>query len=226
MEQLIVGIMNELHNSLKNIIVLLLTAMSFACGSNIKSLSDIKWSGRNTGFSEMIETMGYYKLYPEVSEAFTFYDDGTIVLCNRTPDDTTHYEGQCWPPGCYFDCANNQWGTGTTGVYEIKGDTIYANLYFRNILYFSSHFRIHIDTWMYKMRFKILDRTKIFWIDERLMDKEFPNPDVKNDTLFFSYFHKTGQLPPPNTEMKKKQWLWQEKSDWKDYKRNQKGMKE
>lgn len=205
--------MKGIYNKQILLIAFLLISISYGCGVSIKSLSDIKWSGRDSGISKKIETMGYYKLFPKAPDAFVFYDDGTIVLCDGIPEDTTRYEGRYWPPGSQYN--NNQW-EGTTGLFKLIGDTIYANLYFRNCFYFSTHIRFHFETWMYRMRFKILDRTRILWIDEHLMDKEFPNPDVRNDTLIF---HKTKQLPPPNTEMKKKKWLWKEKKDWKEYKK-------
>ena len=200
------------------LITLLLVNIFYGCGVSIKSLSHIKWSGRNSGISEKVETMGYYKLFPKIPDAFVFYDDGTIVLCDGIPEDTTRFEGRYWPLGSSYENRPNQW-EGTTGVYKIQGDTIYANLYFRNRFYFSSRFNIPFVTWMYKLRFRILDRTRILWIDEHLMDKEHPNPDVKNDTLIF---HKAKQLPPPYTEMKRKRWLWQNKKDWKKYKEEKK----
>ena len=55
------------------------------------------------------------------------------------------------------------------------------------------------------MKFIILDKTKILWLEQHEMDKEFPNPRIMNDTLIF---YKAEQLPPPNTVMKKKRWLW------------------
>ena len=191
---------------MKKILLLLLMVSFVGCGTSIKSLSDIKWSGNDTGISKKVETIGYYKIpHPIPPEAFVFYEDGTIVLCNRIPEDTIHYEGGYYPPGCIFDKDTNRWGDGTIGLYRIVGDTIYANMYFKNCFYLSSRIHINFETWMYKMTFKILDRTRIVWIDEHLMDKEFPNPKIKNDTLIF---HRAEQLPPPNTYLKKKSWLW------------------
>lgn len=207
--------MKETNNKLLLLITFISVCISYGYGKSIKSLSDIKWSGSDTGISKKVEIMGYYKLFPKAPDAFVFYDDGTIVLCDGIPEDTTRYEGMYWPPGSQYNNRFNQW-EGTTGLYKVQGDTIYANLYYRNCLYFSTNFRFLLETWMYRMRFKILDRTKILWIDEHLMDKEFPYPDVKNDTLLF---YKTKQLPPPNTEMKKKKWLWKEKKDWKEYRK-------
>ena len=197
--------MNKIRYIMKAFLPILLIILFVECGTSIKKLSDIKWSGNNTGISEKIETKGYYKLAPNMHEAFVFYEDGTIVLCSRIPDDTTTYSGGYWPLGCTYQNSIGRWDGGTTGLYRIEGDTIFANMYFRNGFYFSLRFQIPFETWMYKMRFQILDRTKVVWIDEHLMDKEYPEPEMKNDTLIF---YNAVQLPPPNTEMKKKRWLW------------------
>lgn len=183
----------------------LLICLTFGCASSIRSLSDIKWTGKETSISNKIDNLGYYKIHPKQPEAFIFYDDGTMVLCNRIPEDTTCHESMMYPSGCTFDDTHNQWDDGTTGLYRVEGDTIYANMYFRNGFYFSPRCQIHLYTVMYKMKFLILDKTKIIWLEEHEMDKEFPNPRVMNDTLIF---HKAEQLPPPNTVMKKKRWLW------------------
>ena len=202
--------MSIIQISMKGILPFLLMALLSGCGTSIKSLSDIKWSGNDTGISKKIDNMGYYKISDKSPEAFVFYDDGTVVLCGGIPEDTTNYGGGYFPPGCMFDKDINRWdGGGTTGLYRIEGDTIYANMYFRNCFYLSWRFRIYFETWMYKMKFLILDRTRILWIDEHLMDKDYPNPEMINYTLIF---HKAKQLPPPNTDMKKRRWLWEHKN--------------
>ena len=149
--------------------------------------------------------MGYYKLYSSSPEAFIFYDDGTIVLCHEIPEDTTHYERMLWPPGCYYNEDLERWDIGATGVYRMEGDSIYANMYFRNCFHFSNRFRLYFSTELWKLKFKIVDHTTIVWKEKQYMDKEFPIPVVLNDTLLFTT---ASQLPPPNTEMKKKRWLW------------------
>lgn len=194
-------------NKMKIVCSFLIIILFSGCKTSIKSLSDIKWSGKDTDISKKIDNMGYYKISDNSPEAFVFYEDGTVVLSGKIPGDTMNYEGSYFPSGSVFDKECNRWDEGTTGLYRIEGDTIYANMYFRNGFYLCQRIQIHFETWMYKMRFRILDRTKILWIDEHLIDKDYPNPEIINDTLVF---YKSEQLPPPNTAMKKKSWLWKE----------------
>ena len=111
----------------------------------------------------------------------------------------------------------------TQSIVEIMGslsaDTIHANLYFRNCFHFSLRTRFYFLTELYKLKFRILNRTTIVCFEEHYIDKEFPYPETRNDTL---HFWKSSQLPPPYTEMKKKRWLWQNKKDWKKYKEKKK----
>ena len=169
--------------------------------AGIRKLSDIKWTGNNTGISEKIENKGYYKSSPNELYGFIFYDDGTIVVVDTPTDSVLSIEGS------YYDEDDNQWDLGYTGVYKIKGDTIHANVYRKNGFYLPSGFPI--ISWiemMSRFTFRILDREKILWIDKHLLrDREFPDPEIVNDTLFFE---PVSPLPPPNTEMKKKRWLW------------------
>ena len=195
--------MRKISYLLKFILFFLLLVSNTKCASLMKQNSDIKWTGENTGISEKMENMGYYK-YPSVGESYIFYDDGTLVLCHRIPGDTISYAYGPWPPGGYFDTDLNRWDIGATGLYRVEGDTIYANIYFRNCFHFSLRTRFYFSTELWKLKFRILNRTTIVLFEEHYIDKEFPYPELRNDTL---HFWKASQLPPPNTEMKKKKWL-------------------
>ena len=189
-------------SKLKVVCMSLLIGVIFGCASSIRSLSDIKWTGKGTGISDRIDVMGYYKIHPNLREAFVFYDDGTIVF-GRTPENLT--TAGYYPPCGYYENILNRWDGGMTGLFRVEGDTIFANMYFRNGFYFSPRCQIHLYTVMYKMKFIILDKTKILWLEQHEMNKEFPNPEIRDDTLTF---YKAETLPPPNTVMKKKRWLW------------------
>ena len=195
--------MRKNSHLLKSFAIFLLIGATIQCASLEKEHSDIKWSGKNTGISEKLENIGYYK-YPSMGESFIFYDDGTLVLCGKIPADTVSYPFRSFPPGGYYDTDLNRWDIGATGLYRLEGDTIYANLYFRNCFHFSLRTRIYFSTELWKLKFRILDRTTIVFCEEHYIDKEFPYPKSRNDTL---RFWKASQLPPPNTEMKRKKWL-------------------
>lgn len=210
--------MRRLNQLLKLWVVFLLIGATVHCTSLVKLHSDIRWSGENTGISDKLENVGYYK-YPSMGEAYIFYDDGTLVLSNKVPDDTISYQYGPWPPGGYFDTDLNRWDIGATGLYRVEDDTIHANLYFRNCFHFSLRTRFYFSTELWKLKFHILDSTTIVLCEEHYIDKEFPYPETRNDTL---HFWESSQLPPPYTEMKKKRWLWQNKKDREKYKEEKK----
>ena len=196
-------------------LAILLTVILTGCGPSVRSLSEIKLSGRGCGAGEKINCYGYYK-FTGKSETFVFYEDGTLVLSIRVPGDTTKYIYQYWPNGSVYEKSKNRWVFGANGVYKIEGDTIFANLYFRNRIYLSaSHSGIPFVTYMWKLKFHILDSSTIHWVEMHQI-KGFTLPKIYDDTL---HFYPAEQLPPPNTEMKRKRWLWKEKKDWKDYKK-------
>ena len=61
---------------IKAIYELLLIGITFGCASSIRSLSDIKWTDKETSISNKIDNLGYYKIRPKQSEAFIFPDFG------------------------------------------------------------------------------------------------------------------------------------------------------
>ena len=208
-------------------LAILLTVILTGCGPSVRSLSEIKWQGNSIeGLSGKINNVGYFG---HKSSAFIFYDDGTLVFTDLPKEITVSHSpdtiyrkqfGYCYIG--YFNVELNEWDMAPNGVYRIEGDTIYANLYFKNRLYLFSRSGIPFQTWMWKLKFHILDSSTILWVEIHEMDKEFPLPEIIDDTL---HFYPAEQLPPPNTEMKRKRWLWKEKKDWKDYKRMIKGTR-
>ena len=193
-----------------------------AYSQSIKSLSDIKWKKSLTDIKSKMANNGYYKRNT-MPEAFIFYDDGTLVFCNSIPNDTVSYRGGSFPPGGYYDQETKRWESGSSGVYKIEGDTIYANLYFENSIYFSIRFQLYFQLFMYKLKFRIVDRETIIWCEEHEMDGESARK-IHNDTLHFIPCCST--LPPPDTRIRlKKKWLWEDKKDWKAYKKRFKKQK-
>jgi hypothetical protein len=211
--------------SLKAITLLLLFfSFSHSYSKSAKSLSYIKFKGKDIGVNEKIENHGYYKGYGKnsIHESFIFYNDGTLVLNNRIPGDTTNYGGGIWPPGSYYNTNINRWDFGADGIYEIKGDTIYAHLYFENGFYFSKHFYFYFILYMYKLKFVIVNRDTLLWCGMQEIDS--PNTIQFNDTLKF--IPASTELPPPDTRLKlKKRWLWENKKEWKKYKKEWKNRR-
>ena len=164
--------------------------------------NNIKWTGHNTGINTILENRGAFE-YKQYRDVFIFYDDGTLVFSNLNFDDTTRicpipwpYDsintsdvdwssiygtGLSWPPGAYYDTDLDQWDIGATGLYRLEGDTIYANLYWRNCFHFSFRTRFYFSTELWKLKFRVLDRTTIELCEKRYIDKEFPYPKICHD---------------------------------------------
>lgn len=181
-----------------------------------KEASDIKWTGRDTGISKLIDNNGCYTNGRDYY-SFIFYDDGTLVTC-RAPSDTLNRFVTPWPPRAHFH--RNCWRAGTTGVYRIEGDTIYANSYFCDYLFF-----LEIYGRMNTFKFHILDRRTIVWdsdLSRFWAGDTISSKTNMNDTL---YFERYDNLPPPNTKWKHKKWLWDNKGVGKKLFKNNQGDK-
>lgn len=226
----------------KMILTTLLIAGTHVYGytKSIKSQSNIKWKGMSTGISSKLRINGFYAKKETDDTSFLFYDDGTIVLCDmkemwtlglvKRPKDTSPFEmpsdtivqkyQQIPSIGCWFEDQIHRWDIGTNGVFEIKGDTIYANLYWRNCFDFGLKRRIYLYTELYKLKFHIIDDTTMTLCEAHYMDKEYPYPQKLSDTLRF--IPALSPLPPAQTEMKQKKWLWKDKQQWKKYREKMK----
>ena len=81
----------------KKMNVILLLVLFFGAGQavipqNHKEASEIKWTGRDTGISKLIDNNGCYTNGRDYY-SFIFYDDGTLVTC-RAP---SNYIPPYWP---------------------------------------------------------------------------------------------------------------------------------
>lgn len=211
-------------NLIVGLTLLFASCFTEAFSKSAKSLSDIKFKGRDVGINRKIENYGYYKglFKNSINVSFIFYDDGTLVLNSKIPGDTTCYSCGWWPMGAYYDEDIDRWDDGADGVYELRNDTIYANLYFENCFYLSQHIYFYFELYLYKLKFAVVDRNTIVWCERHNVD--YPETTYVNDTLRF--IPATTELPPPNTRLKlKKRWLWEKKEDWKNYKKEFKAKK-
>jgi hypothetical protein len=187
-------------------------------GTTIKSLSDIKWSGKDINIRNHINNDGYF-FDQKRGLKYIFYDDGTFVCACRACLDTLA-EGEDGDLAV-SSFENNEWDRTGTGIYRLSNDTIFVNNYYVEGFYFplntsllllrSSLLHIKLYTLMIKQKFKIIDRQTILLFETHWSDGLRYN---RSDTLRFV---KHDNLPPSNTTLKKKKWLWNDKSEWKTY---------
>ena len=190
----------------KGVVRMILFTLVIVMNHQCRSLPvDMKWNGENTGISAKINNDGYFK-FPLIRDAFVFYDDGTIVQSSEVPNDTADYYGGPYPSGCYYEKEFDRWEGGASGLYRVEGDTIYANLYFRNGFYFGLKFQIKFITSLWRMKFRIIDRNTIVLCEECEYHKYDSHVVERNDTLCY---WPASQLPPPNTEFKNKRRFWE-----------------
>ena len=150
----------------KGVVRMILFTLVIVMNHQCRSLPvDMKWNGENTGISAKINNDGYFK-FPLIRDAFVFYDDGTIVQSSEVPNDTADYYGGPYPSGCYYEKEFDRWEGGASGLYRVEGDTIYANLYFRNGFYFGLKFQIKFITSLWRMKFRIIERNTIMLCEE------------------------------------------------------------
>ena len=189
----------------KGVVRMILFTLVIVMNHQCRSLPvDMKWNGENTGISAKINNDGYFK-FPLGGGAFVFYDDGTLVKTNKVPNDTADFFAWPYPHGCYYEKKLDRWEGGSSGLYRVEGDTIYANLYCRNGFYFGLKFQIKFVTYLWRMKFRIVDRNTIVLCEECEYKSSDSYVEKRNDTLRYW----PSQLPPPNTEFKNKRRFWE-----------------
>lgn len=171
-------------------------------------------AGTDNHIDDLIDINGYYmakdsNTYVYCERSFIFYKDGSFG--------EVYFGNQCsgleGEEGIDFVKYINQengvfhW---ISGYYILKGDTIEVDVY--NIFQLA---RI-----LGKLRFKIIDRDKLLLLEyEEMLDEPFKK--VRNTVC---QFVPVSSLPSPETlgGIKFKRWMWENKKDWKDYKRKRK----
>ena len=153
----------------------------------------------NNNIEEKINIDGYYvntnhKIIYNIDEPFILYNDGTYGDFSFENEDSIYKKKN--------DSVDfkNQLYYGLGGYYEVKGDTIEVDAY----IYYQ------LSPLLMKRYFKIIDRNHLFffkeiWVKSRIDDE----PEKPCERL------------PPSTKFrsKLKKWIWEDKKDWKNYKK-------
>ena len=166
-----------------------------------------------SGKDKPILLNGFYKksknnkdMVPGYERILVFYEDGTCARFlanlegeNNEPVDLTKVVKK-----------SKSLSNGSTywGVYEIKNDTLSANLYRRDLF--------GLD--MGRLYFRIKDERTIICFQEddpqQVYDGEIASWSANEECQFVEAYN----IPMPRDKfLKKKKWYWENESDWEEY---------
>ncbi|WP_315548326.1 hypothetical protein [Prevotella koreensis] len=164
----------------------------------------------NNNIEEKINIDGYYvntnhKIIYNIDKPFILYNDGTYGNFSFENEDSIYKQKN--------DSVDfkNQLYYGLGGYYEVKGDTIEVDAY----IYYQ------LSPLLMKRYFKIIDRNHLFffkeiWVKSRIDDE----PEKPCERAVFFELIPNKRLPPSTKfRSKLKKWIWEDKKDWKNYKK-------
>ena len=189
----------------------------------------IKWCGRDTGISNLLDIDGYFCLS-------SYLGDSCVSPC---VDNLTEHRGIAFfADGTYVQFSSTKRGKNQvehisiseSGIYTLRHDTIIAEVFI------SDKTKIKIGK---KKRFPILKRIKILdrhTIEEIDAYNSYEN-DYCNKALIRSFgkyiedipmcdrtigsFSDKYRFPTSDIEMKEKSWLWENSHDWRMWMKHQ-----
>jgi hypothetical protein len=190
----------------------------------VRALSTLKLEGKTGAHQNAFEVKGYYRtISPFVYGSYLFFEDGTWVNFHfkqgvseleRQKDmvNTIDYDG----------IRKNQlrWGF-YWGTYRVEKDTIYVYSYYKKTMW-------NVIS-LSELRYKILDKRSLQLFYYRELEKsedkyyETHTPFLKNQSIL--HFFPVDSIPSSDCWLKERKWIWQNKLDWKEYKRKIKGQK-
>ncbi|WP_455096240.1 hypothetical protein [Prevotella koreensis] len=166
----------------------------------------------NNNIEEKINIDGYYvntnhnRIHKYNNEIpFILYNDGTYGDIYLENEDSIYKQKS--------DSVDfkNQLYYGLGGYYEVKGDTIEVDTYI--------HYQLSIT--LIKRYYKIIDMNHLFFFKEIWVmthrDDEEEEPCER--AVFFELI--PNKCLPPSTKFRSKlrKWIWEDKKDWKNYKK-------
>lgn len=166
----------------------------------------------DTHIDTLININGYYagvaddSTYIRYLAPFLFFKDGGFVKF-RFEDEYLYLKKK------NLDLSNKQMSS-FTGSYAIKGDTIICDVY---CLYLMSW-----EIWQ-RYKFKIIDRNTLMRCELAYISKT-DSTIYKGDGKVYTFIPATG-LPSFDIDIKRKKWMWENKEEWKRYKKSLKAKK-
>jgi len=222
----------------KHIIKILLSVLTIVLSSNcvaifylnsrishknkkvIKSCSDIKWTGVDTGIENKMRIDGFY-VDSDRKHCLIFFKDGTCA--KWIPDADLNDIKTDLSTEIYRDLykrTKGEWSYNI-GVYKVENDLITANYYYWDFLMFCNLWRD-----MTKIEYKIEDDNTISAIRILNFDTNSKPPRVyKNDTIVKYKFYHSDILPQSNNKMQQKKWMWNDVDMWKKWKKEEKRIR-
>lgn len=185
------------------------------------------------GINEKIKTNGLYLLYNDSTGVFV--NTPSYVLNQKYEDKYFTYGIGFNTDGSFYyvhyshtnlfikdidGCFDNLI-LGSDGIYKVKGDYLYADDYLG--VYHGTG-----TAWeLYKWEYNILnDSTLRFRQIIRIRDNEIVSLLNNDDKKYVYKFVPFSKIPSKNYYMiKEKKWMWENKEDWKAYKRELKAFK-
>lgn len=218
------------RNILFSVILLIITGCSlYDSGRGYKSKNErvLLYTGYNTHISDSIDINGYYCRSDKPNRGYIFYDNGTCVSFDFLDEfrDTIGYPLTqlmtyiyTMPDVAYYKTYDTFASTG--GTYKVENNTIIADFYIERI-----NGLFHWPYWeIYSQYFNLIDKHMLRLCKTIIYDKEGTDTIYTNMQYNFvhvdtipSYFH---------VDARKKKWLWNNKNDWKGYKRELKAYKD
>ena len=172
----------------------------------------------NTHIDEKVNIDGYYvrgKNMPgSPLEPFILYTDGTYGGIYFKDEDSTYEQKRPHTSLLNEILISKRGFNAPGGYYKVKNDTIEVNFYLSYML------RI----FLIKRLFKILDRNHLLFFQQTWVMPKGDNFITDHDVLY--QFVPADNLPPStNFAGKLRRYLWENKKDWKAYKRRMKEVR-
>ena len=196
--------------------ILILAICACSERAYIQSFADIKYTGKEIP-THVFQTNGFYVEYEKWEDKrsdkkgsiYVFYKDGTFAITFLNGKIVSIMKDN----PINLNSAITKWGHKSQhwgsqyGLYKIEKDTINVTVYGR----YEGHYDI------YKYKFKILDADNILLC-------KYESPSLNPKESYSSQMHTkykfipADSIPiPDNDYLKKKNWFWENESDWKRY---------
>ncbi|MDL2308069.1 hypothetical protein LJC68_02070 [Bacteroidales bacterium OttesenSCG-928-B11] len=210
----------------------------------VKKEFTYKYDGKETGIDSLLNIKGYYVVnYYETnnkndtilrSNTLLFFKDGTFTynICNYTCHNRCNENIPVFFNDIYQDdslgIANDFYENRIWGRYLIFGDTVKVQSIIRPVLYSSDPSWHGLEIWYKVIDINSLEEIFAKPIGVREYEKThyYNSRENRSTTQPVGSFHPTTVLPSSNGWIKSKKWFWENKTDWRNYKKSLKNNRE
>lgn len=203
-----------------NLLIVLLSSCASSSKDFVMSLSDLKWGTTlKADMNNALEHGGTYHSpsRSDLMENLIFYKDGTFCFF-QSIDNAAQNEFGADVSIQMMDSSSGEFGEGLYGIYQVRNDTIVANVYdtysYLNIWDMITYIYIIHD----KKHIELAKRTH-YSREQQLFPKTRTESKAVNEKRDY-YFTAASNLPTPNTLLKKEKWMWNSITEWQEYQRS------